>query len=639
MTPSALKIAAAALNTTPLDWSGNLDLASRALNEARAAGAHIACLPLLALSSVGCADAFLAPFVIDAARDSLKALLPMTRGLVVAVGLPLAVEGRRFNAAALIDDGRLLGFAAKRHLDRDLLSDEARWFEPWDESSPQFVDFNGERLPIGDATFDARGIRLSLCLGNDLEHLSPPADVDLVLHLGARAFCFGEQARFEARLCDLTRGTSPAIASANLVGNESGTLIYGGGALVAHSGTIRARSPRFSFKDATLAVGTIRASDAVDAVESPVPADPLASKQDEFARAVSLGLFDYLRKSRSRAFALSLSGGADSAAIAVLVMTMARFALRELGSAGVVQALRFEERFPPSAVHPPWGDDTSLERALRAWMPRLLVTAYQGTQNSSQTTRDAARSVAQAVGARHLELDVEPFVEGYRAAVESALGRAFDWQKDDLTLQNIQARARAPGIWMIANAERALVLVTSNRSEAAVGYATMDGDTSGGLAPIIGIDKAWLREWLAHVEQKGLCDVPPIPALALINAQAPTAELRPAAAAQTDEGDLMPYALLDEIERLAIHRRHSPIETWEAMRARHPDLSSETLADFVTRFFRMFAQSQWKRSRAAPGFHLDEANLSPESWCRFPLLSGGFERELTALRARLKRGI
>lgn len=636
MTPSALKIAAAALNTTPLDWSGNLDLASRALNEARAAGANIACLPLLSLSSVGCADAFFAPFVIDAARDSLKALLPMTRGLVVAVGLPLSVEGRLFNAAAIIDDGRLLGFAAKRHLDRDLLSDEARWFEPWDERCPSFVDFAGERVPLGNATFDAHGVRLSICLGNDIARLSPPADADLVLHLGARPFCFGEQARFEARLCDLTRGTSPAIASSNLLGNESGTILYGGGALVAHSGAILARSPRFSFKSVALAVATIGASASAAA---PAPADPLASKQDEFARAVSLGLFDYLRKSRSRAFALSLSGGADSAAIAVLVMTMARFALRELGSAGVVQALRFEERFPPSAVHPPWGDDASLERALQAWMPRLLITAYQGTQNSSLVTRDAARAMAQAVGARHLELDVDPFVEGYRAAVESALGRAFDWQKDDLTLQNIQARARAPGIWMIANAERALVLVTSNRSESAVGYATMDGDTSGGLAPIIGIDKAWLREWLAHVEQKGLRDVPPIPALALINAQAPTAELRPAAALQTDEGDLMPYALLDEIERLAIHRRHSPIETWEAMRARHPDLPPETLADFVTRFFRMFARSQWKRSRAAPGFHLDDANLSPESWCRFPLLSGGFERELTALRTRLKRGI
>src|SRR5205085_1442418 len=118
---------------------------------------------------------------------------------------------------------------------------------------------------------------------------------------------------------------------------------------------------------------------------------------------------------------------------------------------------------------------------------------------------------------------------------------------DDIALQNIQARVRSPGIWMLANIAGALLLTTSNRSEAAVGYATMDGDTSGGLSPVAGIDKAFLREWLAWMEVAGPLGTQPLPILGLVNRQQPTAELRPATEAQTDEKDLMPYPVLDAI--------------------------------------------------------------------------------------------
>src|SRR6185436_16472891 len=98
---------------------------------------------------------------------------------------------------------------------------------------------------------------------------------------------------------------------------------------------------------------------------------------------------------------------------------------------------------------------------------------------------------------------------------------------------------------------------------------TMDGDTSGGLAPIAGIDKAWLRGWLRWLETDGSLiagKAHAIPALSAINAQAPTAELRPAARAQTDEADLMPYPLLDAIERAAIRDKQPPIACFELMR-------------------------------------------------------------------------
>ncbi len=206
-------------------------------------------------------------------------------------------------------------------------------------------------------------------------------------------------------------------------------------------------------------------------------------------------------------------------------------------------------------------------------------------------------------------------------------GKPTTWR-----LQNIQARARAPGVWLLANLRNALLVSTSNRSEAAVGYATMDGDTSGGISPIAGIDKAFLRRWLRWYEERGPEGIGPLPALAAVNRQAPTAELRPVEAAQTDEADLMPYELLDAIERAAIRDKLSPLEVFKRMRAEFPQYTVEQLHIWVERFFRLWCRNQWKRERYAPSFHLDDENLDPKTWCRFPILSGGFELELVELR-------
>ena len=118
-------------------------------------------------------------------------------------------------------------------------------------------------------------------------------------------------------------------------------------------------------------------------------------------------------------------------------------------------------------------------------------------------------------------------VDEYVRTVSTAIGRELTWEHDDVSLQNVQARARGPGIWLLANLRNALLLTTSNRSEAAVGYATMDGDTCGGLAPIAGIDKAYLLDWLKWMETIGPAGVGPLPALAAVTCLSPTAELRP----------------------------------------------------------------------------------------------------------------
>jgi NAD+ synthase (glutamine-hydrolysing) len=348
-------------------------------------------------------------------------------------------------------------------------------------------------------------------------------------------------------------------------------------------------------------------------------------KEEEFTRAIALGLFDYLRKSRSRGFVVSLSGGADSAAVATLAARMVRLALAELSRDGLLKKLS----------HIPDLEQATSESAL---VHRLLTCAYQSTRNSSDITRAAARDVAQGLGADFVELDVDGLVQDYIRLASEAIGRPLTWETDDLALQNIQARARGPSVWMLANLRGALLLATSNRSEAAAGYATMDGDTCGGLSPIAGIDKAFLRRWLRWMETAGPRGLGPLPELAAVNAQAPTAELRPPEASQTDEADLMPYDVLDAAERAAIRDKQTPLEVFRRLEVRFGQYSRQQLAAWVERFFGLWCRNQWKRERYAPSFHVDDENLDPKTWCRFPILSGGYERELRELRDYLEEG-
>lgn len=269
-------------------------------------------------------------------------------------------------------------------------------------------------------------------------------------------------------------------------------------------------------------------------------------------------------------------------------------------------------------------------------MKELLWCVYQSTRNSSEITRDAAKSVSEAIGARFYELDVDGVVEKYKTLISGVLERELTWQQDDLALQNIQARGRAPSVWMLANIKRGLLLATSNRSEAAVGYTTMDGDTCGGISPIAGIDKAFLRRWLRWLENEGPGGGNPIPALVKVNQQQPTAELRPPEDKQTDESDLMPYEILDLIERLAIRDKHMPAEILDVL-VDHKLLESyqvdrAQLITWIKRFFQLWSRNHWKRERFAPSFHVDDENLDPKTWCRFPILSGGFRRELDVLQ-------
>jgi NAD+ synthase (glutamine-hydrolysing) len=655
-----IKVAAAVVNQTPLDWDGNLANILAALGHARKQGATVVCFPELSLCGYGCEDAFHSPGVHEMSWRQLETIARATKGMIVTAGLPVVYNNAIFDAAALLVDGKIRGLVGKRYLAGDGLHYEPRWFKPWPAGKRvELTGFDGKRYPFGDLYFECGGVTLGFEICEDAWVASRPGaylareGVDIILNPSASHFAFRKLEIRKRFVLEGSRAFGVSYVYSNLVGNEAGRAIYDGGAMIASGGHMLATGPRLIFDDwhVTTAVINVRQTRQMQTqtgsfvpdldelpgervripfewpdVEPEAPLHEIAPwetsahiKEEEFARAEALALFDYMRKSRSSGFVISLSGGADSSATAVLVRLMCELGVAGLGLAGFRKKL---------------GHIGSIAKAksVNALMKELLTCAYQSTRNSSKETREAARAVAGAVHATWHELDVDEFVQKYTAMIETAVGRKLTWDKDDISLQNVQARARVPGIWMLANLKNALLLATSNRSEAAVGYATMDGDTAGGLSPIAGIDKAFLQHWLKWMETGGPMGVHAIPELAAVNGLEPTAELRPPSRHQTDEDDLMPYPILDAIQRAAIRDKQMPVETFRVMRARFPDVPDAQMLAWVDRFFRKWSSNQWKRERYAPSFHLDDQNLDPKTWCRFPILSGGFEKELAELK-------
>ncbi len=661
-----IKVAAGVLNQTPLAWEANKQNIIDAIDAARTQGVSLLCLPELCISGYGCEDAFYAQNTIDQSMASLLEIVEHTNDITVSVGLPVRHNNRTINTACLISNKRILGFVGKQYLPHNGIHYEPRWFQPWPSGLRDELKSGEFMYPFGDLVFDLSGTRIGFEICEDAWIANRPAralyerGIDIILNPSASHFAFFKSQVRERLVIDASRAFGVSYIYTNLLGNEAGRAIYDGDAIVASNGELLTSGARLSYEDFVIvpagiagettrlsqvqnranpaqAMSNLRVVSTFDFPDiQPVRQTPeLESwerggylKEEEFARAVALGLFDYLRKSRSQGYVLSLSGGADSSAIAATVFLMVRMAVENIGLAGVKKKLGYIRALQ---------DCQSPEEMVG----KLLTVMYQGTENSSDDTFNSAKELADSIGATFFNININGLVETYRGLIEAQLGRTLSWETDDLALQNIQARVRAPGIWMLANINNALLLSTSNRSEAAVGYATMDGDTAGSISPITGIDKHFLRGWLHWLETVGLnIDSTPSPettikiaGLHAVNSLQPTAELRPLDKKQTDEDDLMPYDVLNQIELAAIRDKQPPVEVLKQMEvAFSQQHDRDKLLIWVERFFRLWSRNQWKRERYAPSFHLDDHNLDPRTWCRFPILSGGFEKEIEEMK-------
>jgi NAD+ synthase (glutamine-hydrolysing) len=652
-----IKVGVAVLNQTPLDWSGNQRNIINAIQEARNQGVTLLCLPELCITGYGCEDAFYAPFVHETALEILKNIAPETRGMIVSVGLPVVIQNKLFNTACLLVDGEIIGFVAKRFLAGDGIHYEPRWFMPWKQGERTHITIDGQKYPIGDYYFEIGNVKIGFEICEDAWVANRPgrylyeSGIEIILNPSASHFAFGKLNVRKRFVLEGSRSFGVTYLYANLLGNEAGRAIYDGGALIASNGELLAVGERLGFQDYLVTTAVIDLDiNKISQIQNRAPFQKVSPeencifvdfdyperkpeprqlqeptweksefiKEEEFTRTLTLGLYDYMRKSRSNGFVVSLSGGADSSAISCLCRLMIDLGVKNIGWEAFTAKLSYIKTLPTIQTIPQLAK-------------YLLTCAYQASTNSGDVTRNAAEQLAKALNASYFFLFIGDIVKDYESIVSESLGRPLTWEQDDVTLQNIQARVRSPSIWMFANIKNALLLSTSNRSEAAVGYATMDGDTSGGLSPIAGIDKAFLRQWLRWLEKQGVEGTLTVPELKWVNDQQPTAELRPQESKQTDESDLMPYDLLDEIEEYAIRDKKPPLECYLLLQAKYPQYSHEQLKTWTDKFFKLWCRNQWKRERYAPSFHLDDKNLDPKTWCRFPILSGGFERELKEL--------
>lgn len=508
-------------------------------------------------------------------------------------------------------------------------------------------------LPFYDSTHLALGELMGLAALEELGRYigANCADFSFIVMPSVHAYECPASYRGDKDAALLSELSGLPVITINNLGCEGGSLIYDGLCQIFTQGKVSASSAQFSFAPYSY-------------VDAACSADYHKSAAfDEEIKAVSLGLRDWMVKTHSKGFTLSLSGGADSALCATCVALSQLYSLLDLGvveygklltGLGIAcdsAALERKVSAVTGGSLGPWlngvanGGVLSPEQLVAIFevlktevMPKVLVCAYQASDYSGSVTRTAATEMARSVGATFYQWSIAPAVNDYVTTVSSTLGYELTWDKDDIALQNIQARSRLPSIWLLANHKGMLLIATSNLSEAAVGYCTMDGDTAGGLSPIAGIDKSTILKINRHIATEGVtvfgadnAALLRLDGMKYVVAQEPTAELRPGGE-QTDEKDLMPYPLLDEIRRrfltgmLPRDLSASLVADLKAhqLLVDYPHLQSLTAADierFVGRFITLFQRSQWKRERFATGFHIQPDDVAPKAGCAFPILA------------------
>ncbi len=609
-----IKIGGTTVNQTPFDWNGNTANILASIEEAKVLQVEILSFPELSITGYGCEDTFLSNWLSERAWTELEKIRLQCVGITVCVGLPVRINNVTYNGACMIDDTEILGISFKQNLARDGVHYEPRWFQAWPSEKVITIERNNKSIPVGDLVYEIKGIKIGFEICEDAWRTIRPGTklkergVDLIINPSASHFAMQKSLLREELVRSSSEKFNCGYLFVNLLGNEAGRMVYDGDIIIAQHGRMIALNPRLTIVPSAMQVAEINFENPKE-TKSMEPVGDMV-KNEEFAQAEALALFDYLRKSKAKGFVLSLSGGADSSLCAILVAEMVKRASRSLGWEKFCHVLSLDQQ----EINSDW------KKAVN----KVLTCAYQSTKNSSDVTFSAAKSLATSIGAGFHSWSIDEEVNSYTSKINSAIGRDLNWETDDITLQNIQARSRSPIIWMLANIKQAILLTTSNRSEGSVGYATMDGDTSGSLAPIAAVSKPFILQWLAWAQEE--LDYP---VLKEITSQQPTAELRPQEDHQTDEDDLMPYKTLTVIERLAILEMKSPVEVFAEMRKESTDLP--LLKKHIRTFFQKWSANQWKRERLAPSFFMDEFNVDPKTWCRFPILSSSFKEELAAL--------
>ncbi len=467
-------------------------------------------------------------------------------GIAVYVGYPEYDGERIYNAGAFIADGRILARHRKIVLPNYSVFDEKRYFEPG--AVPTVVEFGGIRfgLTICEDTWQPEPCRATV-----------EAGADAILILNGSPFHRQKQQVREEMLAGRARENNRALIYVNMVGGQDELVFDGGSLAVNAAGEVAMRAPAYDegIYVAKLSTrgGGVDASPGAIVDAAPGDIAPLLPYTDSIYRALVMGTRDYVVKNHFDGVVLGLSGGVDSA----LTMCVAVDAL----GADHVHAVRMPSR-----------------------------------HTSAMSLEDAAEQ-ARGLGVRLDTLSIEPIF----TAILGVLEGLFTGLDPDTTEENIQARCRGVLLMAISNKLGKMLLTTGNKSEMAVGYATLYGDMAGGFAPLKDCGKTLVYELARHRNRQS----PAIPERVIT--RAPSAELRPD---QKDSDSLPPYEVLDPILESFIE----------------DDLSVEQITgtgfDRVTvgRVLGMVKRNEYKRRQAPPGVRVSRRAFGRD-W-RYPITSG-----------------
>jgi NAD+ synthase (glutamine-hydrolysing) len=569
---TTLRLALAQIDPTVGDVEGNIAKARDWIDRARAEGAQLVLLPELTVTGYPPEDLLLKPHFLAATREALRELATEVRDLVALVGF---AEGNGFthNSLAVLAGGEVRATYAKMLLPNYGVFDERRYFEPG--PSPALIELNG--------------VLIGLTICEDIWFPGPPSSVEslagasLIVNASASPYHRGKgEERETSVVAQRARESRAVVALCNAVGGQDELVFDGHSVVVSESGETLARAAQFVEEllicDLELpgpeASGRKGADQIPAGLEAPVIAeleteplrgDPaparladLLAPEAEIYEALKLGLRDYVAKNGFGHVVLALSGGVDSALVALI-------ATDALGS----------------------------ERVSCVVMP---------SPHSSAETQEDARRIATNLGVELIEIPIEEAMKAYgdllegpfagpdgappRDAVDPAARRAEE--AADLAAENIQARIRGNLVMALSNRLGWLVLTTGNKSELSVGYATLYGDMAGGFAVIKDVPKTLVYKLVRY--RNGLEDRELVPGSVL--ERAPSAELRPG---QRDEDALPPYEVLDRILEAYVERDE------DAERIAAEDgISPEVVAEVIS----MVDRAEYKRRQAPPGIKI-----------------------------------
>ena len=612
-----INLASSNLNQTPLSWDKNLKNIKKSIKLSIKNNVEILCLPELSITGYGCQDLFFNKWFIKKSDNILIEISNLCKSITVIIGHPLFHKEKLYNACCIIKNQEILGFFIKSNIPNDGVHYEKRWFNSWEFGKIEKTIFNNIEYPIGSIQLEYnKKITLGFEICRDSWDDERPANYiktkkNLIIfnpiasHYAFKKFDFRKNLVVKS-----SKKFDCTYMSVNLLGNESGKIIFEGDSILAHKGKLLDVSKRFSFEDFSINFNTINLEDSNKNYK-----EISTNIYEEFIDVFSLCILDYLSKSKLKGYCLSLSGGLDSSCIAILIYEMVRRYIAQKGSNHLIKRLDLKEIKLTK-------DENKNQKLI---VNKILYTAYQKSKNSSKETQDSAKLLSDFIGSKHYEWEIDEEVKSIIKKISASTKKTYSWDNDNIALQNIQARVRSPFIWFITNTNSLLLLSTSNRSESSVGYSTMDGDSSGSISPIAGIDKVFIKKLLNYLLKKYNY----YPLKNVLNLK-PSAELKPINENQIDENDLMPYEILNQIEKLAIKDRLSPEEIFLYLQ-KEMKIKKNQSKTYVKKFYKKFSMNQWKRERTAPSFHFDEFSVDSSLWLRFPILSNNFEEELNNL--------